>query len=234
MNSLEGQPSRVTELDDDLVLQFLLQNPDFFIRNARSVEKLSVPHAVKGSVSLVEWQMGRQRSQLREQEQEITALMEQATANEILLGRIIELLANLSAAGNLQNLLDRLQRWARSIGLAGVHIRLFPERWRIGAPSDFTHLTLMRNAFEPVRIQRFGNGRHFLGNLNGQEQQLLLPDVRQVGSVALSLMGEHNDLGVLIFYSRDKEHYQPNMGTVMLNQLANIFPILLERWLERV
>ena len=47
-------------------------------------------------------------------------------------------------------------------------------------------------------------------------------------------MGENGELGMLIFSSRDAQHYQPGMGTVMLNQLAKMLPGLLERWIERV
>ncbi|CAM3895545.1 DUF484 domain-containing protein [Rahnella victoriana] len=234
MNNLDDQIEPVIALDDDSVMQYLLQNPDFFIRNARSVEQLHVPHPVKGSTSLVEWQLGRQRHQIAQLEEEITLLMEQASINESLFGRMIELQAMLAAASSLQDMLNRLQRWARSLGLAGANVRLFSEGWRIGAPSDFTHLAVSRSAFESMRIQRLGETPHYLGSLNGPELLLLLPQAKAVGSVALSLMGEQGELGVLIFSSRDPQHYQPGMGTVLLDQLAKMLPGLLERWIERV
>ena len=234
MNNLDDQIEPVIALDDDSVMQYLLQNPDFFIRNARSVEQLHVPHPVKGSTSLVEWQLGRQRHQIAQLEEEITLLMEQASINESLFGRMIELQATLAAASGLQDMLNRLQRWSRSLGLAGANVRLFSESWRIGAPSDFNHLAVSRSAFESMRIQRLGETPHYLGSLNGPELLLLLPQAKAVGSVALSLMGEQGELGVLIFSSRDPQHYQPGMGTVLLDQLAKMLPGLLERWIERV
>ena len=234
MNNLDDQIEPVIALDDDSVMQYLLQNPDFFIRNARSVEQMHVPHPVKGSTSLVEWQLGRQRHQIAQLEEEITLLMEQASINESLFGRMIELQATLAAASGLQDMLNRLQRWARTLGLAGANVRLFGESWRIGAPSDFTHLAVSRSAFESMRIQRLGETPHYLGSLNGPELLLLLPQAKAVGSVALSLMGEQGELGVLIFSSRDPQHYQPGMGTVLLDQLAKMLPGLLERWIERV
>jgi len=234
MNNLDDQIEPVIALDDDSVMQYLLQNPDFFIRNARSVEQMHVPHPVKGSISLVEWQLGRQRHQIAQLEEEITLLMEQASINESLFGRMIELQATLAAASSLQDMLNRLQRWARSLGLAGANVRLFSEGWRIGAPSDFTHLAVSRSAFESMRIQRLGETPHYLGGLNGPELLLLLPQAKAVGSVALSLMGEQGELGVLIFSSRDPQHYQAGMGTVLLDQLAKMLPGLLERWIERV
>ena len=234
MKSYEEQALAGIELDDDAVMQYLLQNPDFFIRNARLVEQMHIPHPVRGSVSLVEWQLGRQRNQIGQLEEEITLLMEQAGLNEVLFNRLLQLQSNLATASSLQDMLNRLQRWARDFGLSGANIRLFSDRWHIGAPSDFTHLALARHAFEPLRIQRLGSDNHYLGGLNGSELLLILPQAKQVGSVALSLLGKNGDLGVIIFSSRDTQHYQQGMGTVMLNQLSMLLPSLLERWIEPV
>ncbi|CAI1057512.1 DUF484 domain-containing protein [Serratia entomophila] len=233
MKSVEEQSVAGVELDDDTVMQYLLQNPDFFIRNARRVEQMRVPHPVRGTVSLVEWHLARQRNHIDRLEEEITLLMEQASANETLFASLLHLQANLATAESLQDMLNRLQRWARGFGLAGANIRLFADRWNIGAPSDFTHLALARSAFEPLRIQRLGSEPHFLGSLNGPELLLLLPQAKQVGSVALSMLGDDGELGMVIFSSRDTQHYQQGMGTVMLNQLARMLPELLERWIER-
>ncbi|CNH26715.1 DUF484 domain-containing protein [Yersinia pekkanenii] len=234
MKSSEEQALAGIELDDDAVMQYLLQNPDFFIRNARLVEQMHIPHPVRGTVSLVEWQLGRQRNQISQLEEEITLLMEQAGLNEVLFNRLLQLQSNLAAASSLQDLLNRLQRWGRDFGLAGANVRLFSDRWHIGAPSDFTHLALSRHAFEPLRIQRLGSNNHYLGSLNGSELLLLLPQAKQVGSVALSMLGKDGGLGVIIFSSRDTQHYQQGMGTVMLNQLSLLLPSLLERWIEPV
>lgn len=234
MKHVEEQAERQQALSDELILQFLQQNPDFFIRNARQIEQMRIPHPVRGTVSLVEWQLARQRNQISQLEEEITLLMEQARGNEVLFRRLLELQTALAGATSLNDLLDRLQRWARQLGLAGADIRLFSDKWRISAPSCFTHLALSRTLFEPLRIQRLRNGSHYLGPLNGAELLLLLPQAKQVGSVALSLMGSAGDLGVVIFSSRDSHHYQDGMGTVLLQHLANVLPDLLGRWVERL
>lgn len=51
--------------------------------------------------------------------------------------------------------------------------------------------------------------------------------------MAVSLLGEEGDLGVLIFSSRDSQHYQAGMGTVLLQHLSLMLPQLLSRWIER-
>ncbi|WP_315709072.1 DUF484 domain-containing protein [Brenneria uluponensis] len=234
MKSVEEQVEHRISLTDEMVLQFLHQNPDFFIRNSRQIEQMRIPHPVRGSVSLVEWQLARQRNHIDKLEEEITLLMEQATSNEALFNQLLQVNMELSAADSLQDFLERLRRWARTLGLLGASVRLFSDKWHVGAPSDFTHLALNRTLFESLRIQRFGNGNHYLGTLNGPELLLLLPEAKQVGSVALSLMGPNGDLGLLLFSSRDSHHYQKGMGTVLLQHLSSTLPVLLQRWVERL
>lgn len=221
-------------MDDRAVVDYLLRHPDFFIRNARVVEEMRVPHPVRGTVSLVEWHMARARNHINHLEENISLLMEQASSNEGLFYRLLHLQSRLASASSLDEFLLRLHRWARDLGLAGATIRLFPDRWRIGAPSRFTHLALSRQAFEPLRIQRMGQANHYLGQLNGPELLVVLPEAKAIGSVAMSLMGRDGELGVMLFTSRDPHHYQQGQGTQLLQEIAQILPELLERWIERV
>ncbi|RAN85779.1 DUF484 family protein, partial [Bacillus sp. SRB_28] len=105
--------------------------------------------------------------------------------------------------------------------------------WRLGAPSKFTHLALTRQAFEPVRIQRLRQERHYLGPLNGPELLVVLPEAKAIGSVAMSLLGGDDAPGVMLFSSRDAQHYQQGQGTQLLQEIALMLPGLLERWVER-
>ncbi|HCN95077.1 MAG: DUF484 domain-containing protein [Leclercia adecarboxylata] len=224
----------LTEMDDRAVVDYLLRHPEFFIRNARVVEEMRVPHPIRGTVSLVEWHMARARNHINHLEENISLLMEQATSNESLFYRLLHLQSRLASASSLDEFLLRLHRWARELGLAGATLRLFPDRWRIGAPSSFTHLALSRQAFEPLRIQRMGHENHYLGPLHGPELLIVLPEAKAIGSVAMSLMGRDGDLGVMLFTSRDPQHYQQGQGTQLLQEIAQMLPELLERWIERV
>ena len=220
-------------LDDRAVVDYLLQHPEFFIRNAAAVEQMRVPHPVRGTVSLVEWHMARARNHINVLEENISLLMEQASANEALFYRLLQLQTRLAAAESLDDLLNRFHRWARDLGLAGATVRLFADRWRSGAPSKFTQLALARQAFEPIRIQRLGQKRHYLGSLNGPELLVVMPEAKAIGSVAMSMLGSDGDLGVVLFSSRDAHHYQPGQGTHLLEEISLLLPGLLERWIAR-
>ncbi|EPL8300685.1 TPA: DUF484 domain-containing protein [Klebsiella pneumoniae] len=229
----EEQQEVASALNDRAVVDYLLQHPEFFIRNAAQVEHLRVPHPVRGTISLVEWHMMRARNHIHVLEENMSLLMEQAVANESLFQRLLQLQTRLAAAESLDDMLNRLHRWARELGLAGATVRLFPDCWRLGAPSKFTHLALNRQAFEPIRIQRLGQARHYLGPLNGPELLVVLPEAKAIGSVAISLLGGDNAPGVMLFCSRDAQHYQPGQGTQLLQEIAQMLPGLLERWIER-
>ena len=229
----EEQQEVASALNDRAVVDYLLQNPEFFIRNAAQVEHLRVPHPVRGTISLVEWHMMRARNHIHVLEENMSLLMEQAVANESLFQRLLQLQTRLVAAESLDDMLNRLHRWARELGLAGATVRLFPDCWRLGAPSKFTHLALSRQAFEPIRIQRLGQARHYLGPLNGPELLVVLPEAKAIGSVAMSMLGGDNAPGVMLFSSRDAQHYQSGQGTQLLQEIAQMLPGLLERWIER-
>lgn len=222
------------ELDDRAVVEYLQRHPEFFIRNAQAVEAMRVPHPVRGTISLVEWHMARARNHINVLEENMTLLMEQANANESLFYRLLNLQGRLAAASSLDDMLMRFHRWARELGLAGATVRLFPDRWRLGAPSKFTHLALSRQAFEPLRIQRLGLSQHYLGPLNGPELLVMMPEAKAIGSVAMSMLGQDGSLGVMLFSSRDVNHYQQGQGTQLLQEISLMLPELLERWIERV
>ncbi|MGL6116433.1 DUF484 family protein, partial [Plesiomonas sp.] len=65
------------------------------------------------------------------------------------------------------------------------------------------------------------------------EQLLLLPDIVRVGSVAMQRIGQHAELGLLIFASRDPQHFQPGMGTQLLQYVAQIVESAMPKWVAR-
>lgn len=229
------KPDPAKELSKErMIIQYLLDNPDFFMRHARHIEKIQVPHPVRGTVSLVEWHLARQRNYIQQLEQEITLLMEQASKNQQLFKQLLVLQAEMVKAVSLADMLSRLQRWAKQLGLAGSEVRLFSDYWQLTPPHNLLSLNLSRQQFDAVRIQRFAHHRHYLGGLHNAELRLLLPEAKTVGSVAMSLLEvQDQTVGVLIFFSCDKQHYQQGLGTTLLDSIADLLPLLLSYWIAK-
>ena len=116
----EEQQDAAIALNDRAVADYLLQHPEFFIRNAAIVEQMRVPHPVRGMVSLVEWHMARSRNYIAMLEENMDQLMDQAAANEGLFYRLLHLQNRLACAESLDDLLLRFHRWARELSL--IHI----------------------------------------------------------------------------------------------------------------
>ncbi|XNM69393.1 DUF484 family protein [Escherichia coli] len=162
----EEQQDAITTLNDGAVVDYLLQHPEFFIRNAAVVEQMRVPHPVRGMVSLVEWHMARSRNYIAMLEEEHEPADGAGNGERKPAYRLLHLQNRLACAESLDDLLLRFHRWARELRLAGASLRLFSDRWRLGAPSRHTDLVLSRQAFKlPLRIQRLGQANHYLGPL---------------------------------------------------------------------
>lgn len=235
MNNNKNQALENNTLDETKVIEYLLQHPDFFIHHKHLIEQMRIPHPVRGAVSLVEWQLERQRHRINQLSKENACFVEQATTNEVLFNQLLVLQRYLFGAVDLEDLLQRLRSWTSSMGLLEVDIRLVNDKWRLDPASDYVHWVITRQDFELLRIQLLGQKNHYLGKLNENEQKLsrLLPQTKPVGSVALSLMGEQGELGMMIFSSRDNQHYQAGMGITLLEQLSALLPGMLGRWIER-
>lgn len=232
-NKLSPLQEAVVKLNDEMVSQYIIDNPDFFIRNAAQIERMRVPHPVRGIISLPEWHMARQRNKINQLESEITMLMEHASANELLFNQLMKLQYELIKANDIDGLIASLKNWAKELGLNGAYLYLFDDKWLINAPSNYHHLALSSSQFDFIRVRHLQYSQFYLGQLNTSELDLLLPHHGYVGSVALSLFGQFGDLGVLVFTSSDSMHYQVGQGTLLLEKVSEILPILIEKWIMR-
>ncbi|WP_342773782.1 DUF484 domain-containing protein [Orbus hercynius] len=218
---------------DEVVSQYLIENPGFFVRNAKQIENMHIPHPIRGVISLSEWQLARQRNKIKQLESEITLLMEQASANEKLFESLMLLQNQLLSADNLNDMVGRLNIWAKSLGLVGAYLYLFDDKWQLGAPSSYQHLALSADKFEFIRVRHLQYTAQYLGQLNSTESHLLVPENVYIGSVALSLLGKFGDLGILMFVSRNPYHYQTGQGTLLLEKISEMVPLLISRWITR-
>lgn len=218
-------------LTDDKICQYLLRTPDFFIRHAKQLDNLEITHPVRGVISLPEWQMTRQRCKIKELEQKIQSLLKHAAENEILFDQLMSLQLTLFKATSLDELIYSLNQWARMLGLQRAYLYLFEHKWQITATSKYRHLTINTKKFDSIRIRYLQHGYHYLGQLSRSEMAFLVPDRGYWGSVAISLLGQLGDLGLLVFASRDPNHYQHGQGTFLLEKMSLLLPTFVNRWL---
>lgn len=198
------------------VRAFLLENPDFFTHYPELSEKLTIPHAQKGSVSLVEIQSEQLRKKVRQLNYKLTQLVSIAKQNEkiyrVYTDLNVQLLRCESVAEVQFTLEDVLQE---RLQLSSAVIKSFKGPHAIPE--------LQRRLFTE---KRFKTSHFFFGRLSQHERQLLFGD-SSAESVALMLLGDQQDIGILGISSNDASHFTPDMDTLLLQQLQQVLNIIL-------
>lgn len=226
MNDLSGHANTSLQFDTDFadtghvtaeqIMQYLVENPDFFIQHPSMLDNLQIPHAQKGSVSLVELQSEQLRKKVRLLNYKLSQLISIAKQNEKIYRAYTDLNLNLLGCAEVSDILLVLQEALQEkLGLASVELKLFK-----GANSL---PELQQRLFQE---KRFKHSTYFFGRLSQHEKQLLFAD-QVAESAALVLLGNSSHIGILAVGSRDADHFTPDMDTLLLNQLREVLNIIL-------
>ncbi|MDO6695486.1 DUF484 family protein [Aliiglaciecola sp. 3_MG-2023] len=198
------------------VKNYLLENPDFFVKNPQVAEKLVISHQQKGSISLVELQSEQLRKKNRELSHKLNQLISIAKQNE----QIYRIYADLNIQllgcrffSEVQDVLEDVMR--QKLLLSAVTLKSFSGAHALPE--------IQRKLFIE---KRFKQDCFFFGRLSQHETQLLFKD-GNVESVALMLLGEKGELGILAIGSKDPSHFNPDMDTLLITQLQQFLNVLL-------
>lgn len=219
-----GQPSP----DEWAVRDYLEKDPDFFSRHRDLLDKVRLPHAQRGSVSLVDIQLERLREQNRHLQEEITDLMTIAARNERIYRVYSELYVQLLECDNLEAVLQILETQLKNqLELPIVALRLCEER----AWDGDRQLALLRDEADKLINRRLQGHPYYFGRLTKAEQKLLFAE-QSVESVALILLGDEQRHGILAIGSNDPNHFQPNMDSLLLEQVRVLLSSKLPQLLQ--
>jgi len=202
-------------LDDSLIEEYLIQNPNFFTKHPALLNKLNITVKEQGTVSLVQRQQRIMREKIVTLEDEITSLMSIASQNQQLYQKFSNLFFDLLNCQNLIEINDQLtHHFINELALNHVSFKLYH-------PDAPKALAINRSDLDNLLIQRLGRGYHYFGRINQQEQNVLFGCPKS-GSVALIALGNKGGLGLLSINSDDPNHFHPDMDSLMLMQLTKL------------
>ena len=208
-------------IDAEQVAAYLLENPDFFSQFPQIVEKIVIPHAHKGSVSLVELQSEQLRKKVRSLSHKLNQLISIAKQNEAIYRVYADLNLRILKSTNIDDLTFILEEVIQeNLQLASVTLK--PFKGAHALPEIQQRLFIEKR----FKIQKF-----FFGRLSDHERKLLFAD-QEANSVALLLIGDLGELGILAIGSKDSGHFNPDMDTLLITQLQQILGILLPKMLN--
>ncbi len=229
-SSSDRGPAELLEAE---VIGFLRRHPDFLCRHPEVLEELEVPHPCGAAVSLIEYQAGVLRDQVRDLRRRMQELLRAARANEELSRRHHRLTLELMGCGALDEVLTRLYHGLREefqVDLAAVRlVRGARDAADAGLGELLDREVAARELLAPV----LAAGRPVCGRLREAQYRVLFGErAVEVGSGALVGLGEVEPIGVLAIASRDPERFRPGMGTVFLRQLGEVVSRALTPYLE--
>lgn len=217
LDNLDGQ-----RIDDTLIREYLTENPDFFIRNDDLLAQLQFRHEEKGAVSLVERQQQKLRDQVKALQEEITELLVNARRNEEIFNAYSKLYVKLLRCKSVEQVLDELQvTFEQQLKMPALSLKFFNNTNELTEQYRFTSET-----HKQLLSKRFSEGPIYLGRLTEQEHNLLFED-ESVASVALLLLGDSGEIGMLAVGSSKPGHFEPAMDKLLINQLQALLTALL-------
>jgi uncharacterized protein YigA (DUF484 family) len=207
-------------IDAEQVAAYLLENPGFFTKFPQIIENISIPHIHKGSVSLVELQSEQLRKKVSSLSHKLDHLISIATQNEAIYRVYADLNLRLLKSTNLDDLTFILEDVIQeNLQLASVTLK--PFKGAHALPEIQQRLFIEK---------RFKRQQFFFGRLSDHERKLLFDD-QEANSVALLLIGDLGELGILAIGSKDAGHFNPDMDTLLVTQLQQLLGVLLPKML---
>lgn len=205
---------------DQLVVQYLLQHPAFFQLHPELLNRLRLPHAQRGAVSLVERQLEMQRERIRGLEEDINRLLTVARQNEHIFFALNQLHLDLLSARQRTDITLALSAFANKMPQVHACTLL-----------DFNHEAMGQHfsALQGLLQHRLQHRSHYFGRLNKDEMATLFP--ADIHSVALLLISQADKpLALLAFGSQLDDHFQPSMDSLFLDHITRLLAVVLPRY----
>ncbi len=214
-------------LNDDLVVAYLRDNPDFFKTHPTLIADLNFPHETGDAVSLIQRQVELLRDNQQTTRQYLAVLGAHAKTNEALLARVRALSVSAVAAGTPRATLEALSRTIiEDFGLDSVYLVAEQGKWPVSGDNIISlspeELVTLRNAVESLAV--------FVGRPPRKMKELLFSgDVDNVASIAMSRFTYKGGDTYLIIGSRNDRHFTNDMGTDLIAYIGNLLEALLSR-----
>jgi uncharacterized protein YigA (DUF484 family) len=215
---------------EDMVREFLRDNPRFLDDNPDILESLSLPHNSGNAVSLVERQVGVMRDRNKEMRNRLDNMLATAHDNDLLFEKTKRLVLNLLEAKNLPAMVETIyDSLGKDFEIDFYSLTLLGDEKSL--PRTMARVASIEKANEQVNTL-IGSNRAVCGVLREEEMTFLFGEKGlQVGSVAAVPLRYNNLYGILAIGNADPNFYKSSMGTLFLSYIAEVINRILPKHL---
>lgn len=228
---MKAEVGAVDPRNEDTVMRYLRDNPDFFGRHPMLLTDLSLPHDSGQAISLVERQVAILRERNIDMRRRLTHLVGAANTNDTLFEKTRRFTLRVLDCEDLDTI-DAVLADTLIDDFAADHAHCF-----VSHPNAFTsrdHLIYCSSAQELPLVHLTQTTGLSCGLLRGDEFQKLFGDTAKIdGSAALIQLRHGALVGVLAIGSRDPMRFSPDMGTLFIRYIGDVLSRVLARLLTR-
>ncbi len=208
-------------MDEQAVVDYLLNHPDFFQHHLELLEKMHIPHPSGNAISLISKQLEVFRLKHKEQESQLAALIDIARDNDAAFNRMHELTLAMLEARDLEDVVANLAEVLKECFLTDfVAIKIIKEC----PESPVSNLFV---AAHDAGLKYFADeliqNKPRCGRPSFPQACFLFgdaaPDVR---SAAIIPMVFTEMEGLLAIGSRDEGRFHYSMGSLFLTQMSEV------------
>ena len=211
-------------LRDELIVEYLKNEPDFFQRNAHLLSELNLPHESGQAISLIERQVAILRERNKQMRRRMNELIQAATDNDALFGKTRTLTLELLNVHSWQELNEVLATYVLADFQADFvccHLANLPVflDHLVSHDGEMPHL-------------RFASGNvPVCTTLRADELNDLFPvQTHEVdGSAVLAPLYWENGAGCLAIGSREIDRFDSDMDTLFVTYIGEVLSRVVQR-----
>lgn len=213
----------IDTIDEEQVIEYLLQHPEFFDANGLLLADIEIPHQSGQAASLIERQVSVLRERNETFEKRLHDMVDAVHDNQRLNLSLQRLAIALLKADNQEAIIDAISdELCNKLDTDQVAIYLFSEdpaqvkdKPQYYVFNNQQQLEIFGKQFKKNKIQ--------CGRMTQKQINFLFGEDSEVASGALiPLVDDKTSIGFIGLGSYDELHYHPGMGTEYLQQLADL------------
>ena len=215
-------------LDEDSVATYLLEHPEFFIRQEELLASLRIPHKSGGAISLLERQGSLLRRRHEESQEKIRHFIENAKENDELFEKTRSVILDILNCKSLPELSSFISGKLNEDFSASCSKLFFATE----NADENTELSLVPlDQTRKVLGKLFQRKRAYCGKLDAGQIELFFPDTPAINSAAIVPIHFNDDsiikeslpgIPLLIIASNKPQHFNSSLDTLFLDFIGEV------------
>ncbi len=228
MSETPSEQIIASDITEEAVMAYLREHSDFFEQHPEMLEHLALKHPSGKAVSLIERQIEVIRSRNHQLQQRLAGLLETARENETRVWHLNSLARVLIHAECPADVVKGLKTGlARDFGVDALFLGIKINGDNTPDEAPVKYLRYMTSE-DPVLLAQenfFRMGQVECGPIAADLAEQLFPSwdtEKPLRSLALVPLGKPTTVGMLALASSDADRFQPDMGTMFLDLMADL------------